>query len=80
MMELYPTAAPPDDGHSGTYTRPGDVLMVVSEQEVERAPGLPPLHRDGPKEPPEHNLWLGIAMILGWAVMSVVVFWPYVPR
>ena len=46
MMELHPTAAPPDDGHCGTYTRPRDVFMVVSDQEVERGPRLPPLHRD----------------------------------
>lgn len=37
------TAAPPDDGHLGSHTRPEDVIEMHA---ADQPPDGPPLHRD----------------------------------
>ena len=48
-------AAPPDDGHAGSFTRPQDVLEPRDRDDDRRSPS-PPLHHDPhPRNAPERK-------------------------
>ena len=70
-------SAPPDDGHRGARTRPGDVL--VAEPESGGALRNPPLHRDPAAGPIERDLWLAIPIVGALILAALVLFGVYLP-
>lgn len=68
-----PAAAPPDDGGGqGSFTTPGDVLQVRSEERGERSPPLPM----DVSAPPEEitGARSTIIVLAGMAVIVLVLF------
>jgi hypothetical protein len=63
-------AAPPDDGHMGSFTTPGDVMETASPKPGEPGvrPGAPALHTDATYAP-QRFAWRGV---LGGVVLAVL--------
>jgi len=74
-MDRRDHAAPPDDGHQGSYTVPSDVI-VPGREAVDTTPGAgraePRLHTD-PQEPSEPTpRRVDIKAVLGGIAIAVV--------
>jgi hypothetical protein len=63
-------AAPPDDGHQGSHTRPEDVLEVRA---ADRPPAAPALHRDPNRtvDGRVNPMWILFGAL---AVLAVIVY------
>ena len=70
-------SAPPDDGHWGAHTRPGDTL--IAEPEPRPAGQNPPLHRDAAAGLIERDVWLAIPIVAALVIAALVLFGVYLP-
>lgn len=69
-------AAPPDDGHQGSYTRPEDVLLDAGD--AEQLGPTPPLSSDVPDHPHARGprlLTFALVVLFAAAVLAPLFYW-----